>query len=146
MQCSMNNIPVLGMMGIVMHKVMNEARGMYQEFDMNKSQASILFTLHQKDSMSQKELASRLNVSAPSITASIQKMERAGYLTRRPDEKDQRVMRLTLTEKGKSCIHGVRAVAEQMQERMFRDMSQEEIILFRRMLIQIYENLQKNNS
>nr|WP_294491779.1 MarR family transcriptional regulator [uncultured Mediterraneibacter sp.] len=143
MRCDLNNLPTLGMMGIVMHKVMNRARGMYQEFDLNKSQASILFTLHQRDSMSQKELASRLNVTAPSITSAIQKMEKENYLTRRPDEKDQRVMRLSLTEKGKSCVRGVRTVAEEMENLMFQGMNAEEVLLLRRFMIQIYDNLRE---
>lgn len=141
MNHDINEIPALGMMGIVMHRVMNRAKEMYHEFDLNRSQASILFTLHCRDSMSQKELASRLHVTAPSITSAIQKMEKGGYIVRRPDESDQRVMRLSLTEKGKSCIHGVYTVAEKMEEIMFRNMSTEEKLLLKRFLIQIYDNL-----
>ena len=134
-----DEIPAIGMMGIVMHKMMNRAQEMYQEFDLNKSQAGVLFTLHRSDSMSQKELAARLNVTPPSITASIQKMERDGYLTRHPDPKDQRVMRLSLTEKGKSCIQGVRTVAQLM----FCNMTGEEVALLKRLLLQISDNLDR---
>ena len=77
-QCSVNDLPTLGLLGIVAHRSMNTARGMYREFDLNRSQASVLFVLHQKDTISQKELAEQLNVTAPSITSSIQKMEREG--------------------------------------------------------------------
>ena len=63
MQCEEKDIPAFGLMGMLMHKMMNRAKGMYQEFDLNKSQAGILFTLHRSDSMSQKELAARLNVT-----------------------------------------------------------------------------------
>ena len=138
-----DEIPAIGMMGIVMHKMMNRAQEMYQEFDLNKSQAGVLFTLHRSDSMSQKELAARLNVTPPSITASIQKMERDGYLTRHPDPKDQRVMRLSLTEKGKSCIQGVWTVAQQMEELMFCNMTGEEVELLKRLLLQIRDNLDR---
>lgn len=141
MQCEEKEIPAFGLMGMVMHKMMHRAKEMYQEFDLNKSQAGVLFTLHRSDSMSQKELAARLNVTPPSITSAIQKMEKEGYLTRHPDPADQRVMRLTLTEKGKSCIKGVYTVAEQMEELMFRGMTREEIMLFKRLLFQIKDNL-----
>lgn len=140
-----SDIPMLRIMGILMHKVMNRARDMYQEFDLNRSQAGILFTLHQNEFMSQKELAEKLNVSAPSITSSIQKMERDGYLTRKPDPNDQRIMRLSLTEKGKSCIQGVRSVAEQMDALMFRDMGKEEILLLKRLLLHISDNLDREH-
>ena len=143
MQCEEKDMPAFGLMGMLMHKMMNRAKDMYREFDLNKSQAGILFTLHHSDSMSQKELAARLNVTPPSITSSIQKMEKEGYLTRHPDPADQRIMRLTLTEKGESCIKGVYAVAEQMEELMFCDMTGEEVALLKRLLLQISDNLDR---
>lgn len=142
MQCDLRDIPDLGLMGIVMHRVMKRAKSKYEEFDLNRSQASILFTLHQRSSMSQKDLAESLNMTPPSITSAIRKMEKDGYISRKQDESDQRVMRLALTEKGESCIQNVKKVAEEMRELIFRGMSPEEIILFRRLLIQINDNLE----
>ena len=57
MQSDLSNVPDLGLLGIVLHRVMKRAKSKYEEFDLNRSQASILFTLHQRSSMSQKELA-----------------------------------------------------------------------------------------
>lgn len=141
-QCSVNDLPTLGLLGIVAHRSMNAARGMYREFDLNRSQASVLFVLHQKDTISQKELAEQLNVTAPSITSSIQKMEREGYITREQDRHDQRVMRLALTEKGRSCIQSVKNVADRMEKVLFEDMNPEERLLFRRLLKQMSDNLE----
>ena len=142
MQCDLRDIPDLGLMGIVMHRVMKRAKSKYEEFDLNRSQASILFTLHQRSSMSQKDLAVSLNMTPPSITSAIRMMEKDGYISRKQDESDQRVMRLALTEKGESCIQNVKKVAEEMRELIFRGMSPEEIMLFRRLLIQINDNLE----
>lgn len=144
MNCDLDEIPFLGLLGVVMHKVMHCAKGMYQEFDLNRSMASILFTLNQRESLSQKELARSLNVTAPSITSSIQKMERSGYITRQPDKEDQRVMRLSLTEKGRSCVQGVKTVADQMEKLILQGMNTEEKLLLRRLMLQIYENLEQN--
>ena len=146
MNCDMNHIPTFGLMGLMLHRMMNRARSMYQEFDLNRSQASVLFSLHQKKSMSQKELAVQLNMTPPSITSTIQKMERSGYITRKPDPSDQRVMRLELTEKGESCIQTVKMIADQMEEMLFRGMSAEEKILFRRFLMQINDNLEEDQN
>ena len=137
----MDHIPTFGLMGLMLHRMMNRARSMYQEFDLNRSQASVLFSLHQKKSMSQKELAAQLNMTPPSITSTIQKMERSGYISRKPDQSDQRIMRLELTGKGESCIQTVKMIADQMEEMLFRGMSTEEKILFRRLLLQINDNL-----
>ena len=87
-----------------------------------------------------------MNMTPPSITSTIQKMERSGYITRKPDPSDQRVMRLELTEKGESCIQTVKMIADQMEEMLSRGMSAEEKILFRRFLMQINDNLAEDQS
>ena len=143
MSCETNDIPLMGIMGIVLHKMLNTAKCMYQEFDLNHSQAAILFTLHRRKSISQKELARELNMTAPSITSAIQKMEREGYITREPDKSDQRVMRLTLAERGKSCIQSVKDVGKRMDEIILGGMSLEEQLLFRRLMLQVKDNLEK---
>lgn len=142
MYCETDETPFMGIMGITLHKMINTAKGMYREFDLNRSQAAILFLLHQGESMSQRELAKELNMTAPSITSAIQKMEKEGYITRSPDKSDQRVMRLALAEKGKACIQAVKEVGSRMDEIILRGMSLEEKLLFRRLMLQVRENLE----
>lgn len=139
--CNIDDIPILGLLGMVSHRAKNTAKDMYQEFDMNRSSAGVLFMLHKRKTMSQKELAKRLNVTAPSITSMIQKMEKSGYITRRTDEQDQRVMRLSLTEKGESLVQSVIDVSDRMEQILSEGMSLEERLLFRRLMLQINVNL-----
>ena len=91
--------------------------------------------------MSQKDLAKQLNITAPSITSSIRKMEQFGYIARQTDPADQRVMRLALTEKGRSCIQSIKDVTDKMQEILLKGMSVEEKILFRRLLVHVNNNI-----
>lgn len=142
MICETDEIPLLGIMGITLHKMINTARGMYKEFDLNRSQAAILFTLHQRKTLSQRELAQELNMTAPSITSAIQKMEREGYIRRSPDKSDQRVMRLALAERGSACIESVKEVGVRMDEIIQGGMSLEEKLLFRRLMLQVKDNLE----
>ena len=69
-QCDINDAPMIGILGIVSHRAKVAAKDMYSVFDLNRSQASILLTLHHCESMSQKDLAKQLNITAPSITSS----------------------------------------------------------------------------
>jgi DNA-binding MarR family transcriptional regulator len=73
------------------------------------AQAGCLLTLSGADGLSQSDLAAMLNVSRPTVTSMLQKMEAAGTVERRADEHDQRVTRLFLTPMG-------REVAERMRE------------------------------
>ena len=148
MQCDLEKVPSVGLFGMVVHQSGLRAQKMFDKYGLNKSQAGILFMLHHEEAvsqkpLSQKELAKKLNVTAPSITSAIQKMEKAGFIKRQPDEKDQRIMRLYLEKKGEACIEHVKEVAMQMDEIMFRGISQEEKLLLRRILIQIFENLKE---
>ena len=138
MKCHKEDAPLLGLMGQSMRLIGKRAQELYAEYDLNRAQSGILFALHQEDSMSQKELA-----KPPSITSMIKKMEQEGYITRKADEQDQRVMRLTLAQKGKDCIDYVIKTAEKLEEKLFEGMSAEEKMLFRRLLLQILENLEQ---
>ena len=68
MKCHKEDAPLLGLMGQSMRLIGKRAQELYAEYDLNRAQSGILFALHQEDSMSQKELAKRLNVTPPSIT------------------------------------------------------------------------------
>lgn len=142
MKCQKKDVPLLGLMGKSMHLIGKRAQELYAEYDLNRAQSGILFALHQEDSMSQKELAKRLNVTPPSITSMIKKMEQEGYIIRKADEQDQRVMRLTLAKKGIDCVAYVIKTAEKLEEIVFEGMTAEEKMLFRRLLLQILENVE----
>lgn len=68
-------------------------------------------------------------------------MEKLGYVLRKPDEHDQRVLRLCITEEGKAYIDYICKVGKQMEEMVFRGMSMEETLLLKRLLIQVRDNL-----
>ncbi len=145
MKCEQEHIPDMVLLGMVMHMSGRKAKFLFDRYELNKSQASILLALQNSEVLSQKELARRLNVTPPSITSAIQKMEKTGFIKRKPDESDQRVMRLGLTEKGAGCIDHVKRVAEQMDQLMFQGISLEEKLLFRRILMQIFQNLEETD-
>lgn len=60
-------------------------------------QIPILAVLYKEDGYSQKELARQLGVKPPTVTVSIQRLEKSGLLIRKQDEKDQRVSRIYLS-------------------------------------------------
>jgi len=96
--------------------------------------------------MSQRELAERLNLTPPSITAAIQKMEKMDYIKRTPDPHDQRVLRLSLTEKSRAYLEHIKEVSRQIEERIYKGMNTEEKLLLRRLLTQVRDNLVEGRS
>ena len=67
-----------------------------EELDIKPSQAGILFSLKCWGEQSQRQLAQRVGITPPSMTVALRKMEEKGYVSRKTDEKDQRITRIQL--------------------------------------------------
>lgn len=65
-------------------------------------QAGVLWALGAQDGISQRELAEKMRLAPPTVTAMLQKMERGGLIERAADESDQRVTRIRLTDAGRA--------------------------------------------
>lgn len=77
-------------------------RGKFSEIGLRHAQAMVLFHLWHDDGMAQNVLASRLHVSPPTATNTLQRMERDGWIERTRDPLDQRIVRVSLTAKAKA--------------------------------------------
>jgi DNA-binding MarR family transcriptional regulator len=106
-------------------------------------QPPLLFALGKQAGLSQKELANRLHIKAATITVMLNRMETAGLIERRPDDNDQRVSRVYLTEQGKIVLGEVKKALKIIEEECFNSFTTEEQILLRRLLMQIRDNLVK---
>ena len=61
----------------------------------------VLAFLASGDGTTQLELVHSTHLKAPTVSVVLRRMEQEGYVTRVPDAKDRRAMRVSLTEKGK---------------------------------------------
>lgn len=64
--------------------------------------AGVLRMLGNHEGISQRELAEFLHLSAPTVTAMLQKMEQDGLVERWNDQADQRITRIRLAEEGRA--------------------------------------------
>jgi DNA-binding MarR family transcriptional regulator len=69
--------------------------------DAHPGQAMLLRILHGREGLSQRELGDMLFLGKPTITAMLQRMERAGTIVREQDPDDQRITRVRLTDEGR---------------------------------------------
>jgi len=72
-----------------------------EEIGLHRAQGFTLFFLGHHDGVPQSEIARAFHLSAASVTSMLQRMERDGWIVRRPDPDDQRVSRVYLTEKAR---------------------------------------------
>ncbi len=69
------------------------------------------------DGLSPGELAERLHVSTPTVVKSATRMEATGLLARRRDEADRRLVRLYLTDQGRSVQTDIESARDELERR-----------------------------
>jgi DNA-binding MarR family transcriptional regulator len=97
-------------------------------------QETVLMQLWEEEGLTQSQLVERLGVEPPTVTKMLQRMERAGFVTRREDVRDARVSRVHLTPRGRKLEASVRAVARRAEEQLVKRLSPEERSELRRLL------------
>ena len=75
------------------------------------------------------------------IQTALQKLEKRKFIERTPDEKDQRVLRIQITEAGKECLLSMRDIDVSVKRQLFQSITEEERMLLRRLFIQMRENM-----
>jgi DNA-binding MarR family transcriptional regulator len=93
-----------------------------------------LALLAKKDGISQGELSQKFEVDPSRVTRLAKKLEREGLLRRERDPKDNRVVRLSLTEKGRRLIEGLYEHHVRFERRIRSLLSAEELADLRRVL------------
>ncbi|MGM9680041.1 MAG: MarR family winged helix-turn-helix transcriptional regulator [Eubacteriales bacterium] len=96
-----------------------------------------------EESITQYELAKHTHLTPPTVSVTLQKMERDGYITRVPDETDMRQMRVTLTEKGIAVDRANMQKAQEIEELAFEGISPEESQKLTHLLLQVRANLNR---
>ncbi|MEZ3437228.1 MAG: MarR family transcriptional regulator [Lachnospiraceae bacterium] len=107
-------------------------------------QAGILFILNSEESMSQKELAKKMGITPPSMTAAVKKLETRGYIVKEPDTSDQRAFKIGLSDKGRECVENLKDIMEEIEETVFKGITHDEKLFFKRLLFEMRKNLTDN--
>jgi len=114
-----------------------------QGIEVYPGQPPLLFRLSEEDGQSQKELAKKLRIQPATLTVMLTRMEKTGLVKRRPDERDQRISRVYLTEQGRQAIQAVKDTMQSLEVSSFEDFTTEEKLLLRRFLLHLQDNLKK---
>ena len=113
------------------------------EFGVYPGQIPVLYRIVQKEGSSQKEIADFLHIKPPTVNVTISRLEKAGLVCRRQDEKDQRISRIYMTEKGKNIVEQAMGKIKKNEAVLFENFDEAELCLMRRFLEQILENIEK---
>jgi len=111
--------------------------------DAHPGQAFALRMLGANDGISQRDLAEAMQLSRPAVTTMLQRMQKAGLIDRRPDERDQRVMRTYLTDQGRELESQMRETFASYISSAFGTMSADDRRELERLLGILAENTER---
>jgi DNA-binding MarR family transcriptional regulator len=118
-----------------MHELL-DSLGLYE------GQPAMLRALWAQDGMTQSELSEQLRRCPSTITKMVQRMEKAGFVERKPDADDERLSRVYLTGAGRDIQSAVEDVWRVFEEQAFADFSPEELATFRGLLLRVRRNIE----
>jgi MarR family transcriptional regulator, transcriptional regulator for hemolysin len=94
-----------------------------------------------KDEMTQKEIANRIGIEAPTIVPIIDKLEEQGIVIRRPDHNDRRNNMIFLTHKSEAKWEMIIECALELEKASRQGLSEEELQITKRTLRKIAQNV-----
>ena len=106
-----------------------------------KSGRLLLMELARRDGRTQLDLVHATHLKAPTISVALQKLEKEGYVSRRPDEYDLRATRVFLTEKGRELDNKIRRRIYEEESAAMKNLTDSECETLMRLLTKIQNNL-----
>ncbi len=108
--------------------------------DLEGARGRIIFALWGKDGVPIKTLCEKTSLDKSTLTGIIDRLERDGYIERKPSEKDKRSTLILLTGKEQEFANHVQKLSDQINEIFYKDFDDEEITQFESMLERILAN------
>ena len=112
-----------------------------EEIGLHKGQGFILFHLWHHDGIPQNVIAHGLHLSPATVTNTLQRMERDGWITRERGADDQRIVRVHLTDRAKALHEEVRASFRDLEREVTSVLTKDERETLRELLVKLHEHL-----
>lgn len=94
--------------------------------DAGPQAVAVLVRLMEHDGLTQAELARRQRVEAPSMSGMVDRLVRAGYVTREPHPEDRRSVCVFITDAGREIVDQSHLIAQRVHDEVFADLTPED--------------------
>ena len=135
----------MGMLINSAHRAMTKRfvqNAMKSGLDISLDQWMVLGPIWQLESASQKELGELTLKDKTSITRLVDMLEKKNLVVRVEDQIDHRIKRVILTNAGKQLFFDVLPIMEKTREQVRKDISDQDIETFKKVLSSIIVNLE----
>lgn len=137
-------------LGFIIHDVARMMRWNFErrahEYNLTRSQWSVLVLLSRENGAQQKRLADIIGVTAITMTGLVDRLERDGWVERRQDTQDRRAKRVFLTDKVEPLIEKIKLVGIQVRESALKGISASEEQQLTDLLRRMRANLSAQNA
>jgi DNA-binding MarR family transcriptional regulator len=97
---------------------------------LSRARASVLWVLHHRGPVTQRELSEAVGVTPRNITGLVDALETDGYAVRRRHPTDRRAMLVSLTPKGAETMRNAQATYDAEALHLFSDLSPQDLRAF----------------
>ncbi|MGP3710661.1 MarR family winged helix-turn-helix transcriptional regulator [Brucella sp. RRSP16] len=138
-----SNLDLSNMVCFAIYSTANALTRAYQpilnKLDLTYPQFLVMIVLWEQDDRTVSEIGAQLNLDSGTLTPLLKRLEAAGLIARRRDARDERQVRITLTDEGRE----LRKQAENIPEQVFCALGQpvDELQDLRARLLDIRGNL-----
>jgi DNA-binding MarR family transcriptional regulator len=123
--------------------VLRDTATVLEPYGITLSQYFVLRELWQEPGATQRELAQRVGVAEPAMVATLDALEALGLVVRERSTRDRRKSHVALTERGSALRATLFGHASDVLERALDGISDDEIVLVRRVLQRMKANLEQ---
>ena len=110
--------------------------------ELTSSQSHVIgYLTHSPEPPCARDLEEFFGLSHPTVSGMLSRMEAKGFIQLRPDDKDRRIKRIYLLERGKACSVRTQEVIRDNERLTVEGFTEEEIRLFDNFLDRAIENL-----
>jgi MarR family transcriptional regulator, organic hydroperoxide resistance regulator len=112
-----------------------------RELNLYVGQDNLLYRLWLGDGVTQMQLSEHMKCEPPTVTNMVKSLEQNGFIYRKRDVQDARIMRIFLTDKGKELEKPVECKWREQQEKLLQSISSEDRLILRQLMQQMERNI-----
>lgn len=115
------------------------------EIMVNRAQGHLMGLLLAEDGMTQKDLSKELKIRPASLGELVSKLEQSGYVERRTNEKDKRILNVYLTDQGRNSARESMQARIEMVDSIFSGLSEEEKLQLSKLMSKLISSMEENS-
>ena len=115
------------------------------QMELTASQGHIMgYLVHRKDPACARDIEEALQLTHPTVSGLLSRLEKKGFVEFRPDEQDRRCKRIYILPKGRQMHETMHRTILETEERLVAGFTQEEKDRFHELLLRAIDNMGGN--